>query len=217
MSAAKTTLASVLPEFEAAGSARRHSLAALFSPKEASEPPPRTLAAAEEEGFEKGLAAARLEAEAALAEARADFESESAEARSRWLAEEAEPIVAGWSQALCELETRLADAAAHAIAPLVETAVARRAVQELQAAIGELLGSGEAKAIRVTGPQDLIDALRDRLADSAAAVVVHGRRPGRCRTRRRRHHHGDAAGGVAPACRRRARGERDCLSPRSTS
>lgn len=163
-------LAGILPKFGADEPDRPHAVAAMLSPKRGGSSRAEALAAAEERGFQNGLAAAREEEQARRDQAEAEWERRLQDVRARWIAEEAATLADGWKAALIDVETRLADTTAGLLAPLVGMALASKAAAELSAAVAELLAQDARKIIRVTGPSDLLDMLKARLGETTGSI-----------------------------------------------
>lgn len=126
----------------------------------------------------EAVAMARQEAEAvqearlaALREEhRAEVEAQLAEARRVWLDEQSEPLTARIGSAFADLETSLADAMTRVLAPFLATVARRRAVDDLVATLGSLLRGPGQRAVRISGPDDLLALVETRLGPLAGAV-----------------------------------------------
>lgn len=104
--------------------------------------------------------------EAALAARDAAHEAALAEARSRWAAEEGATLAERLAAAFADLETRLADALAPLLEPFLAHGARVKALEQLHTTLGTLLGgSGEVRPVAVSGPADLVAALRDSFGD----------------------------------------------------
>jgi hypothetical protein len=128
------------------------------------------IADAFERGLNQGLEAAR--AEAAAARARAMAERDEAE-RSEQLAFQerqyhriADEIAAG----LEEIETRVADAAARILAPWLADRRVAEAMAAFHDGVTRLLAQGSPAVLKISGPEHLLNIVRDRLAARAVAV-----------------------------------------------
>lgn len=127
------------------------------------------LADAEARGFDNGLAAAREEYEAKLEEVRLDFERQLKEERARWSEEESARLADDLQVALCALESRLADDLAGVLVPLIDTMLAAKAVSEIEGAVQNILSQERQPFFKVSGREDLLEALRVRLAQVEAS------------------------------------------------
>lgn len=132
----------------------------------------QSLEAARASGFASGEAAAKAILETRLAEQRETHARELAAARQAWAGGEAQRLAEALASGLRDLEARIADAAAHALAPVLRAAVARQAVDALGAELGLLLGRDGGVNLDISGPEDLIEALRAHLADGAAGKAL---------------------------------------------
>jgi hypothetical protein len=122
--------------------------------------------AARAEGRRAGEAAALARFEVELADERRRSEAELAAARSRWAAEEGARFV----EELRALEARLAEGVAEVLAPLLPELARARIVDDLAATMKTLLKPGGVSALQVSGPVDLLDALREKLGDTGSAI-----------------------------------------------
>lgn len=129
------------------------------------------LDAARAEGLAQGRAAALAEAEARLAELATQNESRLnaalAEARALWAQAQGEALAARIEAALASLRDEVEEGVAAVLAPLAETGAAREAARLMADEIARLLNAGAAPEngppLEITGPADLIDAVRDAL------------------------------------------------------
>lgn len=124
-----------------------------------------------EAGRAQGLAEARAEAEAAMAAEREAFAAELAAERARWSESEAERLAAGFAAALRALDADLTRRIGRLLVPVLTDALRRRAVDDLAQALGRLTADPNHAAIRVSGPEDLLAALRCRLGDQADGIA----------------------------------------------
>ena len=134
-----------------------------LGPAEAQVQEPDHLAEAEERGRREAREAARIEFERRRAEDLADFELRLAEERQRWTEETADRLADRISDGLREIEASLAAGVAGALAPLLDTLVRQRAVDELSTTVSLLLRSDRHIDLTISGPDDLLARLRARL------------------------------------------------------
>ena len=131
-------------------------------------PSPADLAVVSEDRIAEAVAAALADAEAlpaaALAAAAEQHAADLAEARLRWVADEGQVLATGFKAAVAALEEALAEGAGTVLEPLIGETLRVAAVAELRQAIGDLVLSGTGGRIAVTGPEDLLDAVRAALA-----------------------------------------------------
>ncbi len=121
-------------------------------------------------GIEEGKAAAEAEAETRLAEQKAELEQSLAAAREAWCREEGERLVAQLAAAMDQLEERIATAAEQVLRPLLSLAVRDRAVADLRTTLHEMISSNPEIVLEISGPEDLLEAVRASLSGSVAAV-----------------------------------------------
>ncbi|WP_372425379.1 hypothetical protein [Salinarimonas chemoclinalis] len=104
------------------------------------------------------------------AEALATREAVLADARAAWAREEGERLAEGVREGLATIEERIAEAAARALAPLLEAAARDKALAALASSVATLLRAEPALVLVARGPADLGEALLARLGDAASAV-----------------------------------------------
>ncbi len=124
------------------------------------------IAAAREEGFSEGraVAAAALEAEQGASAAHLAAE------RALWAREEGRLLADKLAQGLAEIEAGIAAHTARILSGFLADRLIDRATRELARAIRELLAGADGKVVAVTGPADIVAALRETLAEDAVAV-----------------------------------------------
>ncbi len=108
---------------------------------------------------------------AVLAERDVAHAAALAEARAQWVREESAVLAERIGQAFDELETRLADALAPLLEPFLANAARAKALGQLRTTLGILLKGADPRAVTVSGPLDLIDALRDMCGDRPVAFA----------------------------------------------
>ncbi len=120
---------------------------------------------------EEAAQAALAAAEAARLEDQQAFEARIAAMREEWTLQEADRLASGFKDALDGLGAQLSDALAPILAPFVEEKVRAHALRDLASLVQQqmALGSG---AIRISGPQDLIDALDARLGAASGITFT---------------------------------------------
>jgi hypothetical protein len=147
----------------------------VFSPlsregtRDEAEPIAAKIERARAAGFASGEAAARAALDAQLVDLKAAHGRELAAERQAWVHGEAETLEKRLASGLGALERSIAQAAARALAPFLQAEVRRQAIADLGAELEQLLAGGEAIGVSVTGPEDLLQALRERLACSPLA------------------------------------------------
>jgi hypothetical protein len=127
--------------------------------------------AAHADGFESGKAAAMAALEARLEEQRASFARQLASERQAWVVEEAEKLAQRLSAGLGELEARIAETTARVLEPFLSAELRRQVVAALRADLEALLTQEPGISISVTGPEDLLQALREQLSGKACSAT----------------------------------------------
>jgi hypothetical protein len=122
-------------------------------------------------GLSEGQAAARSELDARLKEQAAAVETRLAAERRAWVAGECEQIAAALAAGLSDIEERIASRVARVLKPVIAGHVQRRAVEELVQTLEALLTKGDIGRITVSGPEDLLGALRCSLEGKASNVT----------------------------------------------
>lgn len=128
------------------------------------------VAAAERRGREEARKAAQAEAQERLLDAERRFEERIAAERLRWTTEQAERLCGEIGSAVSQLGTSISGAVAGILAPFVSDAVRAEAVAELAKATEVILSGRHDISLRISGPGDLLGALRARLGDNAAGI-----------------------------------------------
>ena len=127
--------------------------------------------AAHASGFESGKAAAVAALEARLEAEQALFAQQRASERQVWVAEEAEKLAQRLSAGLGELEARIADTTARVLEPFLSAELRRQVIAALRVELEALLTKEPRISLSVTGPEDLLQALRDQLAGKACTAT----------------------------------------------
>lgn len=121
-------------------------------------------------GCEDGRKAAEMEAHALQEEHKAASVEALAAARQAWCSEEGPKLAAQIKSAVGEMQTVIAESVERVLSPFIAQAARGEAVRQLRAMLEDLIATNSAIALEVSGPQDLLDALRDSLADTSLAV-----------------------------------------------
>ncbi len=115
----------------------------------------------------EAVEAALADAEAAFSARIATLEEEHArtraEDRSLWVHVEGSALAEGFRKATAEIEDHICDAVAAVLEPLMAGVLKGAALHELRQAIATLTASGSTAKIEVTGPEDLVQAIRTSL------------------------------------------------------
>ena len=125
---------------------------------------------------EKTRAECEARAEAVLAAALEDrsvkFDEQLATSRREWTEVQAERLIAQVVSASEVLEAKIAAAAARALRPFILESVREQAIADMRNALTKMLANSADPVIQVSGPQDLLDALRDVMSDTALSLSL---------------------------------------------
>lgn len=132
------------------------------------------LAESHTRGYAEGRAAAETEFAARLDAQQQDFVQRLAAARREWSEAEGAVLSDALVGAVNELEARLAETTARILQPFLEAEIRRAAIAELVTAVEAILVRDKAARIEITGPDDLLAIVRDRLPDSVPATFASG-------------------------------------------
>jgi hypothetical protein len=163
-----------LAEFQRDGEGgRRTTFSPLMRAKSGDEAEPiaARLERARAAGFASGEAAAGAALDARVAELGEAHVRELAAARQTWVREEADKLEKRLASALGALETQIAQTVVRVLAPFLRAEMRRQAIADLGAELEQLLTGGEAIGVSVTGPEDLLQALRERLAGKTGSIA----------------------------------------------
>jgi hypothetical protein len=121
--------------------------------------------------FEEGREAARRE----WAEERARLENGQAlhlaRERARWAGDEGARLLEAHRAAIADFETRCAAAVANILKPFLTQAVIARVTDALVQNIEVLFASRRRSLFEISGPQDLLDALKEKFAEQPASIA----------------------------------------------
>lgn len=138
----------------------------LRSAKAASE-----MESAYERGFAAGKAEAFNEIEKKLEEQRAYHNQQLTLERFTWAKRESDKLASGISDGLKEIEARLAGIVARILRPFLVESIHGQAISELISALEALLGTNEGITLEISGPEDLLQLLREKLRSRNVAVL----------------------------------------------
>jgi hypothetical protein len=124
------------------------------------------IASARAEGFSEGQGAAAAAAEARLAQENSAFDQRLEASRQAWSDEQADRLAELLRGAVGQLEANIAGPTAEILHPFVTTALRERAVADLADAVTDITRDSARPAIRLTGPPDLVAALKSRLDET---------------------------------------------------
>jgi hypothetical protein len=123
-----------------------------------------------ERGRQEGLAAARAESAAALVEERSlSSERENAE-RFAWQAGEYAEFAEKIEAAMGALEEKLAQSVARILKPFLVEERVKQVTQALADNLSRILSKDAPAVLKITGPEALLNLLRDKLSSHAAVV-----------------------------------------------
>ncbi|WP_108662705.1 hypothetical protein [Acuticoccus kandeliae] len=121
----------------------------------------------------------QAERDAAVAAARADEKARAAAdlaaARTAWCEAEAAALSARFEAAFDDLHRRLSDAIGRALVPIALPVIREAALRRFASILDDLVGpSADGPAVTVTGPADLIAALRKIMGPSCGVAFAEG-------------------------------------------
>ena len=129
------------------------------------------IAVAHARGLEEGRAASEAEWRVKLEELQDLHEKQFALERVTWVNREGDKLAEQLSAGLRALENTIGDAVAELLKPFLIDAVQRRAVADLIQAIETVLQKDEGVALEISGPEDLLQLLREKLSGKNIALL----------------------------------------------
>lgn len=114
---------------------------------------------------EKAKAAAALET--ALSAARVAHEELRRKERAEWVATESKRLTGQIDSALADLADEVSESMTQIFAPFLKSAIRDRAMGDLRETVLAMIAETDEARIDITGPQDLIDAMREAVASIA--------------------------------------------------
>jgi hypothetical protein len=121
--------------------------------------------------FEEGRESARRELEDERAKIREAVEAEVARARTKWLAEQGDILAAAHRAAFDSFETRCAQAVANILRPFATHLLIGRVTEALVENLEVLFAGASHASFEISGPAELLDALREKFASRDIAVL----------------------------------------------
>jgi hypothetical protein len=121
-------------------------------------------------GIDDGRAAAESEFEAKLEEQRAEFAAQLAAERQEWAAATGEELANRLVAAVQEFEGRVAETTARILKPFLAAGLHRQAIDELKSSLDMLMANDSGASLSISGPADVLEALRGQLAGKTATV-----------------------------------------------
>jgi hypothetical protein len=138
--------------------------------EEAKEDPAKQIEEAYARGAAESRAAAEQEFVRKLLDLRIHSDALAAQERARWVAEEGERLAEQIRTGFAELEIALAEGLERVIKPFVTAALRQQMVSTLRGVLSSLLSDERQQVLKVSGPEDLLNALSPGLTASAKAV-----------------------------------------------
>jgi hypothetical protein len=123
-------------------------------------------------GQEAGRAAVQAEFDAKSAGQQALYMKRLELERHKWAISTGEDLATRLAAGLKGIEDGLADAAARILRPFIEEELHRKTIAELQANLEALFSTESAVAMQISGPADVLDALREKLGEKIPAGVT---------------------------------------------
>lgn len=143
------------------------------APETVAVPPPDTLAIKVKEAYQQGLAAGRaLEREASEAQAAelaVDLERRLESVRSTFSTALAENLAVELRTGIEAASARMSSHIATALAPFLREGLAQAAIESFVKEIGGMIDTTEGLSVEVACPKEIIEPLRERLAEAMAA------------------------------------------------
>jgi hypothetical protein len=121
-------------------------------------------------GLQEGTAAAHAQLQAQLDEQQAAFEQSLATLRESWCSEQGALLSEQINVAVRDMEERITNSTGRILGPFLVAAVREQAIAELHATLQELLSANPEVALEISGPEDLLEAVRTSLSASVATV-----------------------------------------------
>ena len=121
-------------------------------------------------GVEDGKAAVEAEIAARLEEQKATFERDLVASRESSCLEQGARIAEQLQAAIGDLEGRITDSTERVLRPFLDQAIRVQAIVELRATLLELVGKTPGITLEISGPEDLLAAVRASLPASNATV-----------------------------------------------
>ena len=121
-------------------------------------------------GVEDGRAAVEAEIVAKLEEQKATFVRDLAASRDAWCLEQGVLIAEQFRTAMGDMEGRIAESTERVLRPFLDEAIRVQAMVALRSILHELVTKAPGIALEISGPEDLLGAVRESLAGSGASV-----------------------------------------------
>jgi flagellar biosynthesis/type III secretory pathway protein FliH len=126
-------------------------------------------------GIEEGKRSAEAETIALLEEQKAALDQSLAAAREAWCNEQGPQVAEQIETAIRDMEDRIADSAERVLKPFLAQALRDQAIGQLRAIVNDLIAANPGITLEISGPEDLLDAIRTSLSSSVgnASYVVN--------------------------------------------
>jgi hypothetical protein len=121
--------------------------------------------------FEDGREAARRELEDERTRMRDALAAEVAQERKKWAEEEAVLLASAHRAAFDDFETRCAQAVANILRPFMSPLAIGRVTEALVENLEALFASRTQALFEISGPPDLLEALREKFVDRDASIA----------------------------------------------
>jgi flagellar biosynthesis/type III secretory pathway protein FliH len=141
----------------------------VWTPEPEDDPEAR-VAEAHDAGYAEGLEAARAEAAAEREGAERAFEERLAAERQKWSVEQSEVLTENLGAAIRQMQETLAECVGQVLRPFVIDLLRKQMLADLVEAISSISAAHEGIAIRIAGPADLLNCLKETLAALPLAV-----------------------------------------------
>jgi flagellar biosynthesis/type III secretory pathway protein FliH len=157
--------------------------AASFAPRRAAPPPPppraapaqdpdmeAKLAEAYHRGVQEGLDTGKAEAATARALERAEWQKRAVIEKLDFQMNEFVRLSETVANGFAEIETRIAEAVARVLKPLLLQGVQKQIIEELSENVARLTRTGSVSLLKVRGPERLLSQLKDKIQHLAVEV-----------------------------------------------
>jgi hypothetical protein len=121
-------------------------------------------------GVEEGRAAAQTAFDAALAEERKSIQSRTILERSKWRAHEGQRLSEALGAAVERLKDEMAASLARILQPFLIAKLREEMVGALREALAAMLLDDRSPLIRISGPEDILNGLREGMEPSMRAI-----------------------------------------------
>jgi hypothetical protein len=126
-----------------------------------------------DEAYRRGYAAGVANSEAKLAEERVHSAVRLGEERAKWSDRQALAIVTGLAESCRELEANIAGSLARILQPFLADEIREKTIAALVDHISALTSDPSRPAFRITGPSDLLEVVRRKLATMRTVGIVY--------------------------------------------